>query len=238
MVSARLADNIFTVSNYSKQRIEHYFPFTRNKVIVTPNAVNTDSFYLGDKEVSRSNIDTKYGIKNYILYVSRIEPRKQHNILLKSFLDLKLDKEGFSLVFVGKKSIENHLLNDLLNKNIGLKSFFYFESIEQSDLRDFFNAAELFVYPSLAEGFGIPPLEAGILKTPVLCSNKTAMSDFKFFESDLFNPENIIEFESKLKNKILNKNNNGRLDHIFYEIQNNFNWKESAKKISESIKTN
>jgi glycosyltransferase involved in cell wall biosynthesis len=103
-------------------------------------------------------------------------------------------------------------------------------------LREFLNGAELFVYPSLAEGFGIPPLEAGVLKTPVLCSSKTAMGDFQFFGDDLFDPEDTIEFQAKLKKKLEYKTNEGKLDYICDTIQSVYSWGESANKINKIFK--
>ena len=235
--SAKLSDYILTVSNYSKERIEYYFPFTKNRIIVTPNAVNSNVFFLGDKETSKYYIKFKYGIDKYILYVSRIEPRKKHDLVLKSFIDLKLFEEGYSLVFIGKESLKNEALENLVRNNPALINYFYYESIEQYDLREFLNGAELFVYPSSAEGFGIPPLEAGVLKTPVLCSSKTAMGDFQFFGDDLFDPEDTIQFEAKLKKKLEYKTTEAKLDYIFETIQSVYSWRESAKKINEILKT-
>lgn len=236
-ISAKLSDYILTVSSYSKERIEYYFPFTKNRVVVTINAVNPHVFYLGDKETSRAYIKSKYGIDKYILYVSRIEPRKKHDLLLKSFIDLKLSEEGYSLVFIGKESIKNEALESLVMNTSNLNNYFYFESIEQNDLREFLNGAELFVYPSLAEGFGIPPLEAGVLKTPVLCSSKTAMGDFYFFDDDLFDPENDIELKTKLKNKLEYKTTDTKLNYICETILSIYSWEESAKKINEILNT-
>ncbi|MRX68172.1 Glycosyltransferase involved in cell wall bisynthesis [Flavobacterium resistens] len=235
-ISAKLSNYILTVSNYSKNRIEHYFPFTSGKIIITPNAVNQDVFYLSDKEISRDFIKSKYGISKYILYVSRIEPRKKHDLLLKSFIDLKLFKENYSLVFIGKESIKNEILDNILVDNPNLKNYFYFESIEQKDLREFINGAELFVYPSLAEGFGIPPLEAAIMKTPVLCSSKTAMSDFYFFNENLFDPDKINEFQDKLINRLKN-NNIDDLNDIYKQIKTFYSWDESAENINKILNT-
>lgn len=235
--SAKFSDYILTVSNYSKNRIENYYPFTKNKIKVTPNAVNTKVFFLSDKITSQEKIKSTYGISKYILYVSRIEPRKKHDLLLKAFINLKLDKKGYSLVFIGKETIKNINLNKLLIANPNLSNYFCFESIEQNDLRDFYNGSELFVYPSIAEGFGIPPLEAGVLKTPVLCSSETAMGDFQFFEDDHFEPENVIEFQDKLLAKLTNKTSDEKLNYICKSIQKKYNWEESAKCINTILNT-
>ena len=64
---------------------------------------------------------------------------------------------------------------------------------------EFYNACDLFIYPSFAEGFGIPPLEAGVMKVTVACSNATAMKDFSFFQKTLFDPNDLESFEKAIK---------------------------------------
>jgi glycosyltransferase involved in cell wall biosynthesis len=86
----------------------------------------------------------------------------------------------------------------------------------------------------LAEGFGIPPLEAAINNCKVLCSNTTAMDDFSFFKYR-FNPSDSIEFESKL-DQLLNDN-----DYPYREIKENiqrkYNWDVVAENYFEELKT-
>jgi len=235
--SARRSDFILTVSDYSKKRIEHYFPFTVGRIQITPNAVNIDSYYSIDKETSKDFIESRYKIHKYILYISRIEPRKNHDLLLRAFIDLKLYEQGYSLVFIGKQSIKNYKLDQLLSKIPKLGIYYYFDSIEQEELIHFYNAADLFVYPTVAEGFGIPPLEAGVMKTPVLCSSKTAMSDFDFFGDNLFNPSNHIELENKLLNNLGNPLSDEQLYNIKMTILNRYSWKKSANTIVQIINT-
>src|SRR5471030_2917322 len=76
--------------------------------------------------------------------------------------------------------------------------FYWFPQMDHENLQAFYAACKLFVYPSKAEGFGIPPLEAAICKVPVLCSSATAMSQFDFFNPYMFDPNNEAEFELKL----------------------------------------
>jgi glycosyltransferase involved in cell wall biosynthesis len=235
--SARVSEFVLTVSQYSKNRIGHFYPFSKNKLYVTPNAVNPDEYCLVNKDLSKLHIELKFGVKKYLLIVSRIEPRKRHDLLVKAYLNLKLQEKGYSIVFIGKQSLKNSDLDSLIFKNPELKgNLFRFDSIEANDLREFYNGAELFIYPSIAEGFGIPPLEAGILKTPVLCSSKTAMSDFSFFGDDLFDPNNFDEFKTKLSKKLENSISEENLNFVKKRIEHIYNWRNSAETISEIIK--
>lgn len=188
-LSAVRSDILLTVSQHSKVEIHTKFNIPLNKINVTPNAVNVyDGEYI--------DVKNKYKLRNYILYVSRFEPRKNHLALLKAYLELHLHNKGYDLVFIGSKNeqIEYDAYQLLLTHipNSIRKHVFFFEHISWNELHSFYHAAECFVFPSLAEGFGIPPIEAAVNNTKVVCSNQTAMSDFHFFPY-LFNPkENLL----------------------------------------------
>src|SRR5690606_22833193 len=112
-----------------------------------------------DKKKTIEYIKDKYSTKNYILYVSRIETGKNHELLLDAYLDLELYKQGIELVFIGKNSASVRSFEKKMNKlKVPLKdSIHWFQNIEDEDLKQFYRAAKLFIYPSKSEGFGIPP---------------------------------------------------------------------------------
>ena len=205
--SAKKADYLLTVSEYSRDRIKEYYHLKDKNILITPNGVGKEYFLTYDKEEAINYIDNKYRIKNFILYISRIEPRKNQQGLLKSFLEL--DDPNTQLVFIGVKSINNKEFNNVLdNLKPEQKSRIHIlQDISNSDLLYFYRAAKVFVYPTFAEGFGIPPLEAAALKIPVLCSNKTAMKDFDFFSPYFIDISNINEFNNRLNHLLKSKNN-------------------------------
>lgn len=228
-LSIKKSEYILTVSNYSKKSIMKYYKVKPEKIIITPNAVSDRFIKLSNKKrESRKHVENKYGMKKYILYVSRIEPRKNQRLLLQIFLELKLWQKGLSLVFIGNNTIDSGLLDGINKLTINEKEYVkWIQQVDYEDLGHFLNAAEIFVYPSKAEGFGIPPLEAGILLTPVLCSNATAMKDFNFFEPHMFNPQDSKEFKSKLL-YILDNKETINLKKIRDDIINKYTWDNSA----------
>jgi len=217
-----------TVSAYSQERIADYYNLDRNDIHILANGV-TPSPEL-NREAASKLIKDKFGIQNYILYVSRVEARKNHQLLLQTYLRLELYKQQISLVFIGKKTMRVSALQQLID---GLtdeqRQYFYFiEQVEQDDLSSFYKACKLFVYPSIAEGFGIPPLEAAMHGVPVLCSSATAMQSFSFFEPYCFDPNNEAEFAFKLKHMLDNPPEPDHLKEVANQVQQQYNWQQTA----------
>lgn len=230
--SAKRADIILTVSMYSKERISKHFKIDMNKIHVIPNGVADDFF---ETDGSLPNIKKKYNLNKYILYVSRFEPRKNHLLLLRAFFELELWKNGYKLVLVGSRTLKTPLFDAYMESQSGKvrKSVLIIKKANRNELKSLYRNCQLFVYPSLAEGFGIPPLEAAASAVPVLCSSSTAMKDFKFLGDNLFNPEDIEELKEKIK-MILTRNKNEF--NVYTEtVKLNYNWESSAALFSDVI---
>lgn len=231
--AAKRSDYVTTVSEYSKNSVAKYFGINADTIGIITNGLSQE-FYLGyDVAKSKNNIKNELKIENYyIIYVSRIEPRKNHDQLLQAYLNLKLWEKNISLVVVGKVYTENYKYTNLMS-NIPLeaKKYIYFlENLNFSVLLDLYRSARISVYPSKAEGFGIPIIESLSLAVPTLFSNTTAMSEFKFAEKYFIDPFDIKSLEEKiafeLEYGIYKKN---ELLAIQKKIRKKFSWKNSAK---------
>lgn len=235
--SIKLADIKTTVSEYSKRRISHHYGIPSSEIHVVKNGVS-DAFYQPyDKQAAQEAIEKAYGISNYILYVSRLEPRKNHILLLKAFINQKLYEKNINLVFIGRSTIADSELEALQNAmpQEAKSHFFRIDQVNNEDLLTFYRGARIFAYPSKAEGFGIPPLEAGAMKIPLLCSNKTAMSDFTFFGDRFFDPQDESGFAHKLNDLLFLPEDAERCDQISEEIRKHYSWEESAKTLLDLI---
>jgi glycosyltransferase involved in cell wall biosynthesis len=233
--SIRKSEIVTTVSNYSKDRIAEVFSVHKDRIIITPNAVGAEFKKEINKEKSKEYINGKYNIQNYLIYVSRIEPRKNHQNLLKAFVELNLWKSKYSLVFIGKICFKNEELQNIYESlDPDVKSHIYFlEDIPQFDLIHFYNASILSVFPSLAEGFGIPPLESVTMGVPTLCSNQTAMRDFDFFGEYLFNPLDLNELKIKINKQLQEGNQNIKL--IAYKVHQKYSWGNTSRVLYKAI---
>jgi len=239
-LGAKKADILTTVSAYSKQAVNRYFKIDTGRIHVIPHGVNPKFFEPYDKKQSVDFIRTTYGLQKIILYVSRFEPRKNHAALLQAFIDLALYEQDYHLVLAGHKSIPVTAFDQLLDSlpETVRRYIFISNTINDDELLQLYRAATVFVYPSLGEGFGMPPLEAGALKIPVLCSNTTALADFSFFGS---NHADLSGYET-LKNKLAGILNTPPGDLQLTEIQNiiknNYCWTKTAAQFYALLQQN
>ena len=168
--------------------------------------------------------------------VSQIEPRKNQALILKTFFDHQWDQKGIQLVFVGSKSLEytemDQFLSSLTNKQ--KESVHFISNIDDQKLLNIYRGAEGFIYPSLAEGFGIPPLEAGACRIPVLCAKGTAMEEYDFFKPYFCNVLDESKFQKAFINFSKHRSQEG-LEKISREIKRRYHWNEQAERFSEIL---
>lgn len=233
-LSARRADLLLTVSEYSRRRISSHFGIPLSKIHVTPNAVSEDFFYI-DAGQARAFVKYKCGGK-YILYVSRIEPRKNQTALLQAYHEMGLAMKGYDLVFIGRKTLPVPDFDGLLASltDAEKRHIHVYNQVPYEELKLWYKAASLFVYPALAEGFGIPPIEAGAAGVPCICSDRTAMGDFTFFGENLID----VTDASKLQSSMLANLDSPRVDttKVSNAIRAKYNWAAIAEVLYPLIK--
>ena len=219
-----------TVSDYSQHQIAKAFNLTDQQIHVISNGVNRASLACSSRKEAQRQVRNKFGVENFILYVSRSEPRKNHLMLLEKYLKLELYRKNIPLVFIGQKSIETFPLTERLQSLTGeqSKSVHWISQVSQEDLKAFYSSCLLFVYPSKAEGFGIPPLEAAVCRAPVLCSHASAMKHFDFFAPYTFDPENADDFEDKLVTMINSPPSQHFIKKVAKTITSRYSWQCSG----------
>ncbi|MBY0435688.1 MAG: glycosyltransferase family 4 protein [Cyclobacteriaceae bacterium] len=224
--TAKRADFVLTVSEFSKKALIQHFRIDEKKVIVTPNGV-LDLFW--SPLIPDSSIGIDKGLGRYILYVSRFEPRKNQCGLLRAYLELELWKKEYQLVFVGGKGILDvefeTLYHKLDEKKRGL--IYILDEVAFEDLKWLYSNCSLFIYPSFAEGFGIPPLEAIACGANTLCSNTSAMSEFTFLGERLFNPNERNEMNEKIRHFLENPSF-PEIEQTKNIVKSRYSWESSA----------
>jgi glycosyltransferase involved in cell wall biosynthesis len=230
--SSRRADILLTVSNYSKSRISSYFKIPESKIEITPNGVDEVFLNLSNNTNLLSDVKLKYGIDKYIIYVSRIEPRKNHDMVVNVFKELRLYEKGIKLVFVGAQTQKSVKLLDELKK-VKYGSIMFLENISTKELASLYSNAMFSIYPSFAEGFGIPPIESVIMRTPVILSNTTAMKDLSILSDKMIDPYSIKDLKALME---IGSKGLFNFEEKHREIAiENYSWKQIALNFSKLI---
>lgn len=232
-MSAYKADMLLTVSEYSRERISHHYGIAKEQIFVTQNAVSEDFFNI-DK-VAAKTFTQNQGIGKYILYVSRIEPRKSQITVLQVYDEMKLWQQGYDLVFIGRKTLPTPKFDSYLQfmESKAVCHVHILNQVDYKELKLWYGAASLFIYPALAEGFGIPPIEAGAAGVPCICNNKTAMSDFTFFGNNLIDTSNHQLLHDVIVRNITSICNT---EAISDAIKKKYNWQSIANKFYQKLK--
>ncbi len=175
--SARRADHIVTLSQASKNDIVSKYHIDPEKVSVIDLAPR-DEFHAMNAEECRERIREKYGIREpFVLYVGRINPRKNLLRLMEAFSILRQKGISQKLVIVGKQDL---LAKQVIQKvkDLALGDAVIFTGyVDWDDVPVFYNAADVFVFPSICEGFGLPVVEAMACGIPVVTSYGSCLEE-------------------------------------------------------------
>lgn len=169
---------IITVSEYTRSQLLSYSNVDERKVIVIPNGVESRFYPNACNRKALEHLRSKYNLPtvNYLLCLGSIEPRKNLRRLFIAWRRIKnLIPNDIWLVVAGGKGRKAIFRNVALN-DIPPRTFFI-GYVSDQDLPALYGGAIAFIYPSLYEGFGLPPLEAMACGTPVVTSNVTALPE-------------------------------------------------------------
>ncbi|MCZ4224378.1 glycosyltransferase family 4 protein [Pedobacter rhodius] len=229
--AVKLSKKVITVSEFSKSEIIKYLKFDKNKINVIENGVkqirNLKSF---DAIQKKYNLPSKY-----ILYLGSVKPHKNLKRLLEAYEQLNSTvKEANKVVIVGK--VDGFITGDpklisYIRENPSLKENVVFTGfIEDVDMDAIYSNANIFVFPSLYEGFGLPPLEAMLNECPVTTSSIPSLKEVCGNAAMYFDPSNIEDIKQKIESFIMDED----LKQQFVErgkiCVKNFTWKNSYEK--------
>lgn len=228
--SINSADKVIAISQFTKDEIKDAYGTIDDKITVIHEAINQTNFAHIDKlnvEYDNKIADSLYG-QSFILSVGHLEPRKNFDRLIDAFeIAQKELKKDTKLVIVGK--LGHHYDNTLkkINKN---NNIIYLDFVSSELLNWLYESASLFVFPSIYEGFGFPPLEAGIHNTISAVSNLSSIPEICGEAVAYFDPydtENMAKVITKcMKDSTLRRN---LKDNIQRQIHM-YSWQENAKK--------
>jgi glycosyltransferase involved in cell wall biosynthesis len=220
-------DLIITMAETTKEDIVHYLQVNPHKIWVIPLA----SRYSIQENLKTAPTDEQ----PYILFVGTFEPRKNIKTLVLAFDYLKKKFDlPHRLVLIGKKgwgyeSILKCIENSAYNKDIYHLNYLADELVAQ-----FYQHAEVFVYPSFYEGFGLPVLEAMNLGTPVITSNVSSLPEVVDSAAITINPQDFIELAEAIFKVLSNDDLRKQLILDGRTRAQRFSWEKTAQQTLEA----
>lgn len=228
---------VVTVSKFSQDRISKILKKRTNEIIVIYNGVS-DCFlnfdYSKDKDIQTKKM---YELpENYILCLSTLEPRKNIRLLVEAFNQLiEEQKINTNLVLAGRKG---WLVDDLLSGiSESVASRIHFTGFVEENLLPYvYRNARVFVFPSIYEGFGVPPIEAMSMGIPVISSDAASLPEVLGDSAFYFKNRDI----ESLKEQILNVMNLSESQISMFKKRGleralTFNWKNEAYKFRDVV---
>lgn len=228
---------LITVSNFEKENITNFFKLKNKEIQAVHNGVNK-TFTASIDADHIAKVKAKYELpEKYMLHISNKDPRKNTKKVLIAFKEfLKTATANHQLLMLGCKDVElKSMLNDInaveLYEHIVLTGY-----VSDADLPVFYQLSELFLFPSLREGFGIPIIEAMACGVPVITSNISAMPEVAGNAAHLVNPNKPEEICRGMLKIVFNESYKKELIQKGLERSTAFSWNSMAFKVLEQYK--
>lgn len=232
-------DLVLTISKSSKKDIIDYLRVDPEKIHVTPLASQYHSNYLSSGITQELKQQTSYDFsKPYLLFISTIEPRKNINAIISAFNFLKNRyKIEHQLVLIGKKGWNYEPIFAAIENSPWKNQIHHLDYLSNELVALFYSIADVFVYPSHYEGFGLPVLEAMTLGAPVVTSNTSSIPEVTGDAAILIDPDDYMQLaeailqvisDSQLRQDLINK---GKIR------ANLFSWERTAEQTLKAYRS-
>ncbi|HTU40301.1 MAG TPA: glycosyltransferase family 1 protein [Candidatus Aquilonibacter sp.] len=239
----RRASRIFAVSNFTKIEMEKLFGIPPAQIEVIYNAID-ERFLRGHASAAdRQLIAERYQVNYpFLLYAGRISPHKNVVRMIEAFSALKteLEKDGvlpdLKLIIIGDDVSGNPDLRRTVVRSGVQNDVRFLGFVPVEVLRTFYDQAKIFVFPSLYEGFGLPPLEAMAHGTPVVTSNVSSLPEVVGNAAVLVHPENVFEIMRALHRVLLDQSLREKMKERSYKQAAKFSWEKSVKRIMDGYR--
>lgn len=220
------SDIVITVSKSSADDICKFLHIPQDKIKVVYNGVNRTLFKKAEHDASFETFRRKYNIdRKYVLFVGTLEKRKNVVNLVKAFKGINKD---YLLVLIGKPGWKSEEILEAIESMDLSKDVRMIGYVQDNELPLFYSNAELFVYPSLYEGFGMPPVEAMSCGAPVMVSDIPVFREILQDAAAYVNPYDIAEIHDKLIYSLQNESERERLRHSGLKLSEKYTWERSA----------
>ena len=237
------ASRIFAVSHFTKGEVEKLFGISPNKIEVVYNAIDQRFLHGHATDADRQFLAERYQVTYpFLLYAGRISPHKNLVRIIEAFSALKAELlkgevyHDLKLIIIGDELSKHPDLRRTVIRGCVQNDVRFMGFVPIEVLRVFYDVAKVFVFPSLYEGFGLPPLEAMAHGTPVLTSNTSSVPEVVGNAAVLVNPENVFEMMRALQRVLLDQSLREKMKCRGYEQVKKFSWDRSAAEVLAGYK--
>jgi glycosyltransferase involved in cell wall biosynthesis len=229
-LTLRNSSRIIVVSQFTKEELIRLFGVSENRIDVVHLGVTGN--FKPRNEVSLIECLKEYGLKpkGYVLAVGTIEPRKNLVALFQAYETLPDSiTSSWPLVIVGMKGWKHQTISRNIERLVRKGKLRALGYIPNDRLPFIYAGASLFVYPSLYEGFGLPPLEAMACGVPVIVSNRASLPEVVGDAGLLVEPEDIGELSQAIESLIDDPHRCKQMIHKGWERAKHFTWEACAE---------
>jgi len=232
-MAAKAASAVITISESSKKDIARYLSVKPEKIRVAYPAV--EKIFAQDGEKNSEILSLLKVAKPYILFAGSMDPRKNLLNLVRAFVKLKRDTQlPHELIIAGANNVNFKTIDFGIQINEGNIRFIGY--VNDAELKSLYQEAEVFVYPSLYEGFGLPPLEAMACGTPVIVSNTSSLPEVCGDAAYYVDPLNIESIADGMRAVLDNEELKSSMRVKGLERASKFRWGNCAKETLEVLK--
>ena len=231
--TARRAARIATVSEYSRQDLLRTYRLAPEKVVTTYNGIEPHFTAQPRAADEAAQVRQRFGIaRGFLLAVGSLQPRKNLERLIRTYARLRREQPGFApqLVIVGRKLWLAESIFAEVSRQPWASDVILTGYVGDDDLPALYRTASAFVYPSLFEGFGLPPLEAMACGTPVITSNISSLPEVAGSAALLVDPLNEQELAAALQRILNDQPLRARLRAEGVRQAAKFTWRDAAEK--------
>jgi glycosyltransferase involved in cell wall biosynthesis len=235
--AAHRSDCILTVSDASKRDILHLFNIPPEKIVVVYNAIDAH-FSVTPAADAVSRVRERYQLDHrFVLYVGNIKPHKNLVRLIEAFNELRTgDLEDVKLLIIGDEISKLPALRHAVHRHKLHKHVRFLGYVPDDQLAVLYRLAAVFVFPSLYEGFGLPPLEAMASGTPVVVSNVSSLPEVVGDAAVLVDPHDIDSIVDGLRCVLTNPSRADDMRRKGLERSREFSWERSVARTLEVYK--
>lgn len=237
---ARRQDEVIAISTNTAGDVERFFGIPANRQNVIHNGINHLRFCPGNREQAQAEAASRWNLDApFFLFVSRLEhPAKNHVRLIEAFNRFKSEmKSNWLLALGGSDWHGAEVIRAAAAQSPFAKDIRFLGFVDDAALPNLYRAADTMVYPSLFEGFGLPPVEAMACGCPVLCSTRGALAEVVADAADKIEPEDVASIAAGLQRMASSETRRERFRTLGLENARRFDWGLNAEQVLTVYRT-